>query len=157
MFLDSVELWIENKKNCLGKTVLKMWFQIWGNWLDMSKKNYFKKKCDLKFLSFMCFYFFALFFKVTLWTNIAILPQIWDHIFKTVFPKLFFFSVQNSKLSRNMRKLRVKLRNATIYLPWGLIFKQSFFHKRTPLSSEMLDLLRRWHLNRIDEKNQGYF
>ena len=26
-------------------------------------KNYFEKKCEFKFLSFMCFYFFALFFQ----------------------------------------------------------------------------------------------
>ena len=64
-----------------------------------------------------------------------------------------------------MRKLRVKLRNATIYPAWGQVFQKYFFQKRTPPSSEkrtppsseMLDLLRRWHLNRIDEKNQGYF
>ena len=38
----------------------------------------------------MCFYFFALFFKLISCTNTAILPKIWDHIFKTVFPELFF-------------------------------------------------------------------
>ena len=117
-----------------------------------------KKEFYFKFLSFMCFYFFALFFIVTVWTTIEVLTQIWDHIFQTVFPILFFlFSIQSSKLSKNMRKLPVKLRNATIYPPWGPIFKNSFFLKHTPPSSEMLDLLRRWHLNRIDEKNQGYF
>ena len=56
-----------------------------------------------------------------------------------------------------MRKLRVKLRNASIYHPWDPVFKKYFFQKRTPPSSEMLDLLRRWHLNRIEETNQGYF
>ena len=56
-----------------------------------------------------------------------------------------------------MRKLRVKLRNASIYPPWGQVFKKYFFQKRTPPSSEMLDLLQKWHLNRIEEKNQGYF
>ena len=89
--------------------------------------NCFEKKVCFQVLSFLCFYFFALFFdKVTLWTNIAILPQIWAHIFKTVFPKLFFclFSIQSSKLSKNLRNMRMKLRNTTIYPPWGLIFKK---------------------------------
>ena len=69
---------------------------------------------------------------------------------------IFSSSIQSSKLSRNMRKWRVKLRIATIYPPWGQIFKKKI-KKHTPPSSEMLDLLRRWHLNRINEKNQGYF
>ena len=30
MFLDRFELWVQNKKNCLEKTVLKMWSQICG-------------------------------------------------------------------------------------------------------------------------------
>ena len=71
---------------------------------------------------------------------------------KRFFPKLFcFFCTQSSKLSRNMHKLCVKLCNATIYPPWGPV------KKHTPPSSEMLDVLRRWHLKGIDEKNQGYF
>ena len=130
MFLDSVELWIENQKNSLGKTILKIRFQIWRKMAWYVQKNSLNKKCDFKFLSFMCFNFFALFFKVTLWTYIAFLPQIWDNFFRTVFLKLFFlFSFQSSKLSRNMRKLRVKLLNATIYPPWGPIFKKTFFSK----------------------------
>ena len=41
-----------------------------------------------------------------------------------------------------MRKLRVKLRNATIYPPWGQVFKISFFlQKQTLPASDMLDLL----------------
>ena len=82
------------------------------------------------FKFYVSFTFLHFFFKVILWTNIAILPQIWDLIFKTVYPKLIFlFFVQSSKLSINMRKLRVKLRNATIYPPWGPIFKKYFFKK----------------------------
>ena len=106
----------------------------------------------------LCFVFFWPFLKAPLWTNIEILPQIQDHIPETVFPELFFlFCSQSSKLAMNMRKLPVKLCNATIYPPWGPIFENSFFQKRTPPSSEMLDLLRKWHLNRIDEKNHSYF
>ena len=58
------------------------------------------------------------------------------------------FSIKSSKLCRNMRKLRMKLHNATIYPPWGPIFPPSF---------EMLDLLWRLHLKDIDEKNYGLF
>ena len=45
------------------------------------------------FQVFMCYVFliFALFFKVNLWTKIAILSQIWDHIFKTVFVLFFLY------------------------------------------------------------------
>ena len=97
-------------------------------------------------------------FKVIFLTYQANFLQIWNQIFKTVFSKLFFlFYIQSSTLSRNMHKLRVKLRKASIYPPWGQVFKKYIFLKRTPPSSEMLDLLRRWHLNRIDEKNQGYY
>ena len=72
----------------------------------------------------MFFTFLHFIFKVTLLTNIAFLPPIWNSIFKTVFPKLFFlFSNKSSKLSRNLRKLRMKLRNATIYPTWGQIKK----------------------------------
>ena len=42
-----------------------------------------------------------------------------------------------------MHKLRVKLRNANIYHPLGLVFKIYFFQKRTIPTSKMLDLLRR--------------
>ena len=88
----------------------------------------------------MCFDFFAFLFKVTLWTNRAILPPILDRIFKTVFPQLFFFVFpQSSQLSKNMRKLRVKLRNTTIS---PLEVHLNFFLRTAP-SSEMLDLLRR--------------
>ena len=60
-----------------------------------------EKKCAFKFSSFqvLCvFYFFALVFKVMLWTDIAILPQIWDHIFKTVFSKQFFCFVLKAQI-----------------------------------------------------------
>ena len=59
-------------------------------------------------------------------------------------------------MSRNMRKLRVKLCNATIFSPWGEIFKKYFFQKRTSTSSEMRDLFQRWHLKDIKEINHGF-
>ena len=53
------------------------------------------------------------FFKVTLRTIKAILPQVWDHITKTVFSKYFFlFSILNSRMSRNMGIWRHKLCNS---------------------------------------------
>ena len=56
-----------------------------------------------------------------------------------------------------MRKLRVKLRNDTIYPPLGPVFFKKISQKRTPPSSEMQDLLQSLHLKGINEKNQGYF
>ena len=45
-------------------------------------------------------------------TKLVVLEDFWDHIFKTVFPKHFFlFSTLNSRMSRNTRKLRHKVRN----------------------------------------------
>ena len=63
MFVDSVELWIENNKkkfreNCFENVVS----DLEKNGL-IGLKKYFKKKCDFKFYSFMYFYFFALFFQ----------------------------------------------------------------------------------------------
>ena len=96
--------------------------------------KYFEKKGDFKFLRFICFYFFAFFFKVTLWTNIAFLSQIWNNIYKTAFLKLFFlFAIQSSKLSRNMHKVRVKLRNAPI-CPLEVQFSKILFFKNILLS-----------------------
>ena len=107
------------------------------------------------------FLVFELFLKALLWTHEFFFPQIWDHIFKTVFPKFFvLFSIPNSSMSRNMRKLRVKLRNATIYPPWGPIFKKYFFKNtllphlkcKTCSEGDIWKILRR----RItDLKNQG--
>ena len=57
-----------------------------------------------------------------------------------------------------MRKLCVKLCNATSYPPLGPVIKNNFFlQKHTPPSSEMQDLLQSLHLKGINEKNQGYF
>ena len=67
-------------------------------------------------LRFFMFLFFELFFKVILRTNLATFSQIWDYNCKTVFHKLqFLFSILSSILSRNMCKLRPKLRNTRIY------------------------------------------
>ena len=90
MFLEIFELCKENKKNCLGKTVLKMWSQICEKMPYYVQQIALKKKCAFKFLRFMCFYFFALFFKLISCTNTAILPKNWDNIFKTVFPSFLF-------------------------------------------------------------------
>ena len=121
-------------------------------------KNCFGKKVQFQVFKFYVFLLFCTFLQGNFMDWYRILPQIWDHIFKTVFLKHFFlFYIQSSKLSINMRKLCMKLRNGTIYHSWGPICKNSFFQKRTPPSSKMLDLHRRWHLKRIDEKIQGYF
>ena len=95
MFLDILEPQLENKKNCLGKTVLKIWSQICEKMASFVHQMTLKKKCIFfqsrfmdKYSHFSKAHFFV---KVVLWTNEAIFPQIRDHIFKTVFPKQFFF------------------------------------------------------------------
>ena len=112
-FLDILELQIENKKKCLGKTVLKIWSLICGKMaafvrkMTLQKKSAFEKWLNLSIKRLWKKIHF--FFKVIWWTNEAIFSHIWDHIFKTVFPKQFFlFSIWGSRMSRNMRKLRVK-------------------------------------------------
>ena len=45
-------------------------------------------------------------------TKLVLLVDFWDHIFKTIFPKHFFlFSILDFRMSRNMCKLRRKVRN----------------------------------------------
>ena len=52
-------------------------------------------------------------FKVTLRTILAIFPQVWDLITRTVFSKYFFlFSILNSRMSKNMYIWRHKLCNS---------------------------------------------
>ena len=54
-----------------------------------------------------------IFLDVILWTIKATIPHIWAHIIKTVFSKLeFLFSVPGSMVSKNICKLRHKLKNA---------------------------------------------
>ena len=72
-------------------------------------------------------------------TKLVLLVDFWDHIFKTVFPKHFFlFFTLNSKMSRNMRKMRHKVRygqnlhheslNFTNYLFWSnFVYNLSYF------------------------------
>ena len=62
MFLHNYELEIENKQKSLGKTVLKIWSQIWENMSYQVQKKTLEKKCAFKLLIFMCFYFFCTFF-----------------------------------------------------------------------------------------------
>ena len=58
----------------------------------------------------------------------AFLWQIWDYIFKTVFPKVFvLFCNLQSKMSRNMCKWRHKVRNGPIFPPWSPTFWNNFF------------------------------
>jgi hypothetical protein len=113
MFLDILELQIENKKNALGKTVLKMWSQICGKVPSFVHETTLKKKCAFEkwlYLSIKRLWKkIHFFFKVILWTNEAIFLLIWEQIFKTVFPKTFFlFYIWSSRMSWNMRIWRVK-------------------------------------------------
>ena len=45
MFLEIFELCKENKKKCLGKTVLKMWSQILNKIVALVHEISLKKKC----------------------------------------------------------------------------------------------------------------
>ena len=82
----------------------------------MCPTNGFKKSALSSFRIYV-FFLFALF-----------APKIWDHILRRKkFWTIFVAFFKSLKMSRNMRKLRVKLRNATIYLPWCKIFKTFFF------------------------------
>ena len=44
MFLDNIELRIENKKSSLGKTVLQLWSQIFAKMAKLVHKMTLKKK-----------------------------------------------------------------------------------------------------------------
>ena len=85
--------------------------------------------------------------------------HIWDHIFKRVFPKLFSFS--SLFIAQNCLETLVNcVWNCITPLftpPWGPIFKNYFFQKLSPPSSEMIYLLQRWHLKDIEGKNHGWF
>ena len=73
MFLTILDFRAENKRNCLEKTVLKMWSQI----CDLTP--YVSSKHESVY---------------NLWrilrTKLVVLVDFWDHIFITVLPKPFF-------------------------------------------------------------------
>ena len=77
--------------------------------------------------SFLIF-FLNLFLKIILGTNLVICWLIWDRNCKTVFPKLeLIISILILILSKNMCKLRRKLRNVKIYLLVVQILQIIFF------------------------------
>ena len=81
------------------------------------------------FVSLLVFYIvFAFFPKSSFVDPSAFYWQIWDHIFKTVFPKDFcLFCNLHSKMSRHMSKWRHKVCNGPILPPWNLNFQNYFF------------------------------
>ena len=94
------------QKNYLGKTVLKMWSQILTKNNVKVHKTTFRKKCEKKHDENV----------YNIWrilgTKLLLLKEFWDQIFKTVFSNNFFlFSTLNSKMSKNMRNMRHKVRN----------------------------------------------
>ena len=99
---------------------------------------------------FCVFLLFCTFFKVTLWTNIAILPQTWDHISKTVFLTFFFYIKAQNCLETCVKCTWNCL--TPLFTPQKL-----FFQKHTLPLYEMLDLLWMWHFKDIDEKIHEYF
>ena len=97
------------------------------------------------------------FFKVVLWTNKAIFLQLWDHIFKTVVPKIYFcFLFEAQECLEICVNCVWNVRNAHFYPPWGPNFKKYFFQTSTPPSSEMLDLYGRWHLQDFFGEKLGF-
>ena len=131
---------------------------MWKNNL-MHPANGFEKKVHLQVFKMYFFLHFCPFFKLISCTNTVILLKIWDHIFQAVFSELFWFSLQSSKVSRNMHKFCVKFRNTTIYPPSGPIFqKQSFFLNvlRKTYWSELQKLFSSWQMKDIEENNHGF-
>ena len=68
-------------------------------------------------------------------TKLVFLVDFWDHIFKTVFPKQFFwFCILNSKMFRNMCKLRHKMHNSQKkFSKNAKIKKKKLFFSKWPL------------------------
>ena len=105
MFLDILEFTEENKKDCLGKTVLKMWSQkLTRNGLKVHKTTSRKKCKNLKINKNKNNENVYNLWRI-LGTKLPLLVDFWDQLFKTVFPIFFLFSTLNSKMSRNMRKV----------------------------------------------------
>ena len=97
----SRKCWALNKKekNSFKKNFIEnVVTDLWQNGLMCSKNCLEKKVCFQVFKFYVFLLFFALFFMVSLWTKIAILPQTWDHISRTILLTLFFcilFKAQN--------------------------------------------------------------
>ena len=155
--------WASNRKQkkCLGKTVLKIWSLICGKMASFVHKTTLKKKSVFEkwlYLSIKQLWKkIHFFFKVILWTNEAIFLQIWNHIFRTVFPKnCFCFLFEAQECLETCVNCVWNVRNAHFYPPWGPNFKKYFFQTSTPPSSEMLDLYGRWHLQDFFWENLGF-
>ena len=95
-----------------------MWFQICDTMTYLSTKLFFRKKHKTV---------------NNLWrilgTKLVVLLVFWDHIFKTVVPKSFFwlFSTWNWRFSRNMCQLLHKLCSSQNISPWCSNFEIIFF------------------------------
>ena len=92
----------------LGKTVLKIWCQMLKKKFLSVHKTTFRKKCENKKNKKNKNYENIYNLLRILGTQLILLVDFWDHIFKTVFP--FFFTL-NSKMSRSMRKMCHKVCN----------------------------------------------
>ena len=128
-------------------------------WLNVSK-NSLVKKCAFKFLSFMfsfvvVFLLFCTFFTKVL-SGLTLKFYKSENKFSLPFHFLNYFFCFLLK-AQNCIKNMCKLCNTTIYPPWDPLFKNYFFQKLFLSPSEMLDLLKRWQLKAIDEKNHGLF
>ena len=87
----------------------------------MCSTNGFEKKMRFKIFKIYVFLLFCTF--CTNWFHVLIQPNLKPH-FQKSFSWIVFLA---SKMSRNMHKLVWNLRNATVYPPWGRIFKKYMF------------------------------
>ena len=120
MFLYILELEIENWKNYLVKTVLKLWskkFTKMAFVVPIIRQRLGMLLC-LLVVSF--FLVLRLFSKSSFMDTSAFLWQIWDHIFKTDFCNLYF------KMSRNMCTWHHKVCNGSILPIWSQNFQNNF-------------------------------
>ena len=129
MFLDILELGIENKKKIFKKNAVS---EIRKNDLFIPY-NPSKIRNTFMFVIFIFYFFivFSLFSKSNFVDPTAFYCQIWDQIFKTVFLKKIFVLLKKkvkkkSKMSRNMCKWRHKVRNGPILPPWSPNFWEFF-------------------------------
>ena len=129
MFLDTIELRTGNKNLSLGKTVLIMWSLIGGKIAQFVHNIiyiYISVYIYIFFFSFFVRFYVVSFFSSSFFFELIFQSYFIDqlshfstnlrpHLQNSFFKTEFFVSMLSSRMSRNMHKLRPKLRNAKIY------------------------------------------
>ena len=107
------------RENCFENEDSDLWKKmatLSTKLLLKKRKNYYKKNHSSVYN--LCW---------ILGTKLVILVNLWDPIFKTFFPKQFFFSTLKSKISKNMCKLCQKVRNSQNLPQRRPNFKNNFY------------------------------